>query len=999
MLQSAIMDAQFQEAYARLNTAQKEAVDTIEGPVMVIAGPGTGKTQILTLRIANILRTTDTAPENILALTFTEAGARAMRERLRSYIGPAAHRVPIHTFHEFAGTLIRAYPDAYDRAVGGRPATDLEKVALIEDVLETGGITLLRPRGNPQYYVGPILGAIALMKREYITPDRFGEYIGTLEARLAATPQFHEKGAHKGKVQSVYQNLEKEIVKNKELLFVYRAYDAALSERHLYDFEDMIFETVQALEKNEDMLRDMQERFQYILADEHQDVNGSQNRILELLAAFHARPNLFVVGDEKQAIFRFQGASLENFLYFEEKFPHAKTIALTSNYRSTQNILDCAHALITSEETPAAALRIPLTAASQEKGTIDRRDFAHEAIEDDALVATVAALAESVPKHEIAVIVRSNREVEHFAHLIRAAGITVNATADSDILRHPLTASVRALITAVAEPANEVALCTVLHEPYWGIGADDLVRMLRERSYARPLSGIIDDAEYLATLGLRNLDAVRTVGRALRTARAASATQPPHRLIAALLKESGFVEHVLRQDPLEGGKTLRRLYDEIEALVRAREAATLADVVRMFALRMEHNLPLVAPYIRTGADAVQVMTAHKSKGLEFAHVFVPHLTSRAWGDATPRQLFHIPVTAHVKDDAFDVLDDERKLLYVALTRAKKGLHLSYATENTEGRPQSATPLLEGIAEVYAQITVETGEYFDASTVFVPVRSVQVDAELLAATLRDRGLSATSLNNYLSSPWNYLYRNVLRVPDVQSESAQFGTALHGALALVMAHRREKARVPSVSEIKTYLERELTKLPLSVHEYARLHEHGLTVLTQYLDTVGNTLPPFTREEAKFEAVLATGDTTFPEVRLTGSLDRLDFDAQGGTLIRVIDYKTGKPKTRGQIEGTVKDGDGNYKRQLTFYALLLSLQDDERLKAREFVLSFIEPDAKGNIREEHYVITDDELVALKTEIIRVVGEITAGAFLSTSCDPEKSDYCHLVEQLREI
>ena len=163
----------FLEAYNRLNSEQKKAVDTIEGPVMVIAGPGTGKTQILTLRIAHILRTTDTQPESILALTFTESGARAMRARLHTYIGPSSYRVHIHTFHEFAGSLIRQYPDAYERAVGGRPASDLEKIGIIEEIIETGGIHALRPHGNPEYYIKPIMGALALLKREYITPDAF----------------------------------------------------------------------------------------------------------------------------------------------------------------------------------------------------------------------------------------------------------------------------------------------------------------------------------------------------------------------------------------------------------------------------------------------------------------------------------------------------------------------------------------------------------------------------------------------------------------------------------------------------------------------------------------------------------------------------------------------------------------------------------------------------------------------------------------------------------
>ncbi len=990
----------FLTAYSRLNAAQKDAVDTIEGPVMVIAGPGTGKTQILTLRIANILAKTDTRPENILALTFTEAGARAMRERLHTYIGQASYRVNIHTFHEFCGTLIRTYPDAYRRAVGGRPATDLEKVSIIEEIIETGKVKSLRPHGNPSFYVKPIMSALALMKREYITPTGLVALVEKQEAVLALTPKIHEKGAHKGKVRGEYQKLEKECERNRELLFVYRAYDAALTERNLYDFEDMIFETVDALEKNEDMLRDLQERFQYILADEHQDVNGSQNRILELLALFHDRPNLFVVGDEKQAIFRFQGASLENFLYFEEQFPHTKTIALTQNYRSVQSILDISHELITEVASPAAELRISLNANTDAKGTIEKRIFGHEAVEDESVVHMVKELiSRDVPPEEIAIIVRSNKEVEAFATLLRAQNIPANATADGDILYHPITTAVEALLTAVTNPEDEEALFTVLHAPYWGISRSDLVRIFRERSFLRPLGMMIEDPEFLTSIGVTTVDAVLAVSRVLRDAYAKSSIDAPHRVLEYVLRESGFIDHLMQNDPLEGGRVVRRLYDEIESLVRTHETTTLTDILRMFRARITHGLPLTAPYIHTNAHAVQVMTAHKSKGLEFEYVFIPHLTDARWGDTSRPNYFKIPITKHLDIAGFDELDDERKLLYVAMTRAKIGLFLSLSSQNSDGRPFLPTPLLDGIGEGHVTLLgteAEETRFDPLAMLGRDVQGVAIDAEFLRTTLQNRGLSATALNNYLRSPWNYFYRNVLRIPELEGESAQFGTALHNTLRRITQYQTKEKKRPSSTFVKECLERELERLPLTVHEFTRLLDRGFTALTVYMDAVGDTCSVTTREEVKFEAQIPTGDASFPQILLTGNLDRLDFDDEGN-LIRVVDYKSGKPRTRGYIEGTTKDSTGDYKRQLTFYALLLSLQEDTRLHTRDGLLSFVEADEKGKIHEELYRITDAEIAALREEIIRVVLEIAHGAFLDAPCDPEQSDYCHLVSYLR--
>ena len=317
--QKSTSEKAFAQAYGQLNLEQKKAVDSIEGPVMVIAGPGTGKTQILTLRIANILLQTDTAPNSILALTFTESGAKTMRERLLTYIGPVAYQVPIFTFHGFASMLIREYPEAYEHIVGGRPISDVERIRIIEDCLQDGS-SLLRPTGNPTYYVTPVGRMISELKKEYVSPDALSNIIASQENALQGIEQVHTKGAHKGKVRGEYTKAEKNIEKNRALLHVYRLYESSLRTENVFDFEDMVSHTVTALQNNEDMLRDLQERYQYLLADEHQDVNGSQNKIIELLASYHDRPNVFVVGDEKQAIYRFQGASLDNFLYFKDRF-------------------------------------------------------------------------------------------------------------------------------------------------------------------------------------------------------------------------------------------------------------------------------------------------------------------------------------------------------------------------------------------------------------------------------------------------------------------------------------------------------------------------------------------------------------------------------------------------------------------------------------------------------------------------------------------------------
>jgi len=990
----------FNAAYASLNTEQKKAVDTIDGPVMVVAGPGTGKTQILTLRIANILIETDTSPESILALTFTESGAKAMRERLRRYIGATAYQVPIYTFHGFAEQLISRYPDAYHRVIGGRPANDLEKITLLEQILNNPEIQLLRPMGNPQYYVPHILRIIGQLKQEYVTPDAFSQIISQQEVELQGIEQIHEKGAHTGKVRGEYAKKEKSIAKNRELLLVYRQYEALLSEQNLYDFDDMIVETVKALTADTDMLRDLQEQYQYILADEHQDVNGSQNKILELLAAFHDSPNIFAVGDEKQAIYRFQGASLENFLYFTEQFPGTTVISLTNNYRSGQPILDAAHDLVAVEDDgPLKDLRVPLEAKAVTDAQITKRSFVHQAVEDTWLIKEIQTqLDAGVEQKEIAVIVRTNKEVETVSAFLRKAGFAVTASADGDILQHPITQAVQGLISAVITENNEQALFAVLHGAYWGISVSDLVKVLSARSYDVSLWSILSDEALLASLQVENISAMQKVVAVIQSAREKEVHEAPHRVLEYVLQQSGFLTHLMKHDPFEGTRVLRRLYDEIEELVIRDGVGTLREVSQTFATLQAYRLKLNAPFIETNDQAIQVMTAHKSKGLEFSVVFVLHVTDNAWSGAGKKTYFDIPLQTHTDVEKSAFIEDERRLLYVAMTRAKHALFLSFSQTNADGKELLEARLLGDIAEqliATASTEQESADFDPLATLRTESKAISVDTGLLTHLLAERGFSATSLNNYLRSPWDYFYRNVLRIPETQAVHMQFGTAVHNTLEYTTAFHTTHKAFPTTAAIKQKFEQELRRLPIGVEEYTRLHEKGFSALLLYVDHLQNELPEETKEELKLRVHLPTGIPELPEVILTGKLDRIDI--RSGQAFRVVDYKTGKPKSRNVIEGNTKSSDGGYKRQLVFYALLLSLHDDDRYQCRTGVLSFVESDAKGVIKEESFTITDEEIENLKQDIIASAQSIIHGDFLAQTCDDATSEYCHFVQQLK--
>jgi len=355
------MDA-FETRYAALNAEQKEAVDAIEGPVMVIAGPGTGKTEVLTLRIANIVRH-GAAPEKILALTFTESGAVSMRRRLSEFLGQEAYRVEISTFHGFGNRLIRDYPDYFPDIVGAVSITDIDQIGIVQKLIDTIDLSKLRPFGDSYYYLKDILHALDELKKQGVSPEQFSKIAADEKEVFYANPDlYNTAGKYEGKMKGKYDAGAKRVEKNLELVRVYEAYQAALRAAKQYDYSDMIMYVALALEKNEDFQKVLGATYDYFLVDEHQDTNDAQNKIIEFLAdggddvprTTYQVPNLFVVGDEKQAIFRFQGASLENFHYFKNRYKNVKLISLRNNYRSTQAILNAAQS-VSPRETELVA--------------------------------------------------------------------------------------------------------------------------------------------------------------------------------------------------------------------------------------------------------------------------------------------------------------------------------------------------------------------------------------------------------------------------------------------------------------------------------------------------------------------------------------------------------------------------------------------------------------------------------------------------------------------
>lgn len=917
----------FAQAYQRLNPPQREAVDSIEGPVMVIAGPGTGKTQVLTLRIANILRETDTPPDGVLALTFTNSGVHAMRERLVELIGSAGYRVNINTFHGFCNELIQNFPEEFPRIIGSRNATRVAQIKILEQVIEQTKLKLLKPYGAPFYYLTSALGEIERLKKDNITPAQF--------AKLAKTE------------------------KEKELALIYREYERSLRIQQLYDFADMIMEVLAVLKKKKTFLRQLQEEFLYLLADEHQDANQSQNELLALLSNYHQNPNLFIVGDEKQAIFQFQGASLDNFNYFKKLYPGAKLITLTHSYRSHQVILDAAHSLIDSGKLLAAGVnareKVRVVACSDPDA--ERKLVAGEIKKQ---------IAAGVAPEEIAVIYRDNADAAPLVEALERLAIPLTVHSQSDLLSDLTVSKVILILETVHHFGDERYLAAFLHLDFLNL---DSLAVYQTKTYPE-LRGAKGE------LG--------QIYKKLEKWHCASHNQNLTDLFGVILGETKLLEHLLREPQAEEKLAkLQLFYEELKELASAHANFKLSDFVDYLETLRRHNLGLLQTVLPERAG-VRLMTAHRAKGLEFDQVYIIGVTEGHFGQRRKRGGFS---RAGDNDN-----NSERRLFYVALTRARQSVTITYAKHTRDGRPQLPSQFIEELDKnLLDQVEPRLEKVKPAETLRPKpvIKSSLSEKAYLNKIFLDRGMSVTDLNNYLSCPLKYFYQNLLRLPQVQDKHLLYGTAIHQTLREFFdAYREGHPSVGGWPE-KQLLERlhyHLSRQAFSPHDLEASTEKGEKALGGYLKFYNYRWPNRIINELSVRGVLLDN-----KIKLNGKIDKLEISENGE--VRVVDYKTGKPKTRNHIMGLTKSaGSGDYLRQLVFYKLLLDNFANQKYHVTSGLVDFIEPDDKNRYKQEEFSLGESDVAGLGEQIRAVYDAILSLKFLNNGCGEVDCEWCRL-------
>ena len=959
----------------------------IESPVMVIAGPGTGKTEILTLRIANILKQTDTEPENILALTFTESGRITMRRRLAEIIGSPAYQITITTFHSFCNDIIQKYPEEFPHIIGSEPITEVDQIRTIEKLLKKLPLELLKPFGDPLYYTRSILVDINKLKREGIDHERFRDIVKEEKQKFENTENlFHIKGPHKGKMKGVYLKEKKEIDKNKELTRLYREYQKTLRKNKQYDFNDMIMETLKALESNEDLLRILQEQYQYVLVDEHQDTNNAQNKILELLLSFHPNPNIFVVGDEKQAIFRFQGASLENFLYFKNLYPEAQIITLEESYRAHQTILDSAESIIPGKKKLRAQVehipkKIEIFACSRPE-------------QEEYLVARhiQKKIEEGTRPGEIAVLYRENRDAFLYADALRKLGVLHQIESDQDILEDKDIEKLILILKTIEDLGNEESLAEALHIDFLNIPPLDIYKLIQE-SYSSRIS-LYEIMRKADSETYENPKRIKKTFRAFEKWKRISKNHPLPHLLEKVLEESGFIHYMLEEKERgEKMEKLRTLFDEIKKFIESHKRASLKNLLAHIETLETHNI-LVKRTSALSQNKVHLLTAHKSKGLEFEYVYIVGAYDGHWGNKRKPDPLPLPQKAFSKTGAQlekeEKNEDERRLFYVALTRAKKGAIVTYSKENTEARELLPTQF---IAEIKSELKEEkeVKEYEDKAksdrNLFIAKKEKEEketgdEKEYFKTLFENQGLSVTALNNYLSCPWKYFYTNLIRIPKLPATHQMFGIAMHAALKDFF--EKLKQGEESKELLIQRFQWQIGKQPIT-EDFESWERRGREALDGYFENYKGSWQKNTLGELNMKGIL------LEDIKLTGKLDKIEFiDDAGG--VNVIDYKTGKPKSRNVIEGNTKDSDGGMKRQIIFYNVLLNRYKNGKHKMKSGEIDFVEPNERGIYKKEVFKVEEEEVKELEELIKKTSNEIQNLVFWELYCDNKECEFCRL-------
>ncbi|GAC1381520.1 MAG: ATP-dependent DNA helicase [Ginsengibacter sp.] len=1027
-----LLETKFREEYMKLNDQQRHAVDTIEGPVMVIAGPGTGKTQILAARIGKILLDTDVLPQNILCLTYTDAGAIAMRRRLLQFIGAAAYNVNIYTFHSFCNDIIQENLSMFEKT-SLNPISDLERIQLFKQLIDglPKNNILKRYRGDVYYEIKNLQYLFSTMKREGWTKEFLTERIDLYLERMKDDENFKYKNNRKGQWEKGDYKAEyfEEKIRMEKLCAAvneFENFERLLREHNLYDFDDMINWVIRVFEDNKNLLANYQEKYQYILVDEYQDTSGTQNKIVELLISYWESPNVFVVGDDDQSIFRFQGANVENMKVFASSYKDLLKIVLVNNYRSIQPILDISKTLIGSNNDRLInhfpELSKDLISANEKLKHLDHLPelVEYKTIKDEMadITTRIAKLIEDgIEPGRIAVLYKENKYGEELIQYFRLKNIPAYSKRSINILENAFAKKLIFILRYLALEhdipyGGDECLFEILHFDFYKIPPIEIAKLtveVNKKQYSGEQTSIrkllYDKANTapvtLFDTGLPN--ALKEFSKMMEQLIGDVSNVTLQTLFEHVICNAGVLSYVMKSsDKIRLMQILTALFDFIKEETSRNPSLDLKGLISVIDLMEKENLSL--PMLQSiGSDkGVNLLTAHGSKGLEFEHVFVAGANSSMWEKKRkPGGGYKIPDTVFSSIAAGSDEEELRRLFYVMLTRAEKHLHISFCKYKADGKELEPSKFIEEILDKHEieikEVSLSEEELMDFEVLHFTCLAPEIEKgeeDFITGLLDKYVMNVTALNNYLDCPLAFYFKNLIRIPSGKSENTEFGSAIHLAIQRLFEKMQQhpdqvfESKEELISDFKWYMVRHRENFTKEAFE--RRMEYGETVLGNYYEKYIGTWNKIVSVERMIRNVQVKG------VPIKGKIDKLEFN---GKEINVVDYKTGDVNskyTSNKLSPPNEDqpNGGDYWRQAVFYKLLIDNYEQKDWKVISTEFDFVEPDSKKEYKKKKVVIQDADIATVTEQIVRVWDKIQNREFY-TGCGKKDCEWCNFVKE----
>ena len=1016
----------FDLALARLNNAQRQAVNTLTGPVMVIAGPGTGKTQILASRIGKILQDTDALPENILCLTYTDTGRSEMRKRLISLIGPAAYRVAIHTFHSFCNDVIQEN-STYFGKLNLDLISELELVILMRKLIDEipEGNELKRYTGEVYYDLPRLKNLFQKMKKEAWTVEYL---ISRINGYIELVPYMEEfkykkkfKDNNVGDLKKEGKNEIERMKKLKDAVNLYPNFQLKMKESGRYTYDDMILWVLDAFSTNKNLLLNYQERFQYFLIDEFQDTSGSQSKLMYYLISYFDNPDVFVVGDDDQSIYSFQDANVKNIEDFRNLFKENLTkVVLEENYRSTQIILDLAKTLITNNKERIEQNKVLHAKSERLKEVIiipEIIEYSSSAHETVGIALKIEQLIkDGIEPKEIAVLYRNHNNVSDLDQYLRNSNIPVYLVRSSNLLKFSLIEQIINIIRFVALElavpfSGDAVLFQILHFPFFNLRPIDIARLAlkttqknfdrgKETYSLRIAIGEQLPAQTATLFDQPDSADMKRVSLILEKLISDAASSTLQQFFENLLYQTGILNFSLTAgDKYTSLQLINSFFNYLKDETQ-KDNMDIQAFVHNLDLLQSNNISI--PFYKMAGDekGVQLMTAHGSKGAEFEHVFIINCTKSNWGEKkNNNSAFKLPdnLVSIISQHTTNPLEEERRLFYVAITRAKTNLTISYFAKDEKEKDHERSQFVEEIINndnFFHKTLTEMEMVNFYATRFQqnePPRIKLIDKDYIDTLLKNYTLSVTHLNTYLNCPLSFYFQNLIKVPAAKSAAMTFGSAVHHALQRLFEKmdKSDDKIFPSkkefVDDFNWYLHRNVQSF--TKEEFKLRKEYGAKILPAYYDSKINNWSKNILIEKNIKGVEIQG------VPINGKLDKIEIS---GNFATVVDYKTGKYDNAKKKISSPNDKDvngGDYWRQAVFYKILMDNFRGNDKMVISSVFDFVEP-----YKDAYEILKVDvsaEDVSIVTQQIVSTWEKIKNHEFDVGCNDVKCQWCNFVKK----